>query len=141
VVVASVLGLWLWAPLEARGGQLIWEKAADVHQFFENHPELAGLPEARRVKEEVARLAHNRLIPKWGGVHLCEGAWDDTGDPYWGGLQMDREFQAGYGSEFLRWWGLAHAWPPWAQMTAAERAYRSGRGLAPWPTCGQYAWS
>jgi hypothetical protein len=85
----------------------------------------------------LAPLPHLRV---WECIHPKEGAWNDTGDPYWGGLQMDRSFMAAYGADFERehagegWGGLgfADAWTPREQMEAAERAYRA-RGLTPWP--------
>jgi hypothetical protein len=67
-------------------------------------------------------------------IHRFEGAWRSrTGNGYYGGLQMDRSFQRMYGREFLARWGTADNWPVWAQLTAAVRAYRSGRGFTPWP--------
>jgi hypothetical protein len=67
-------------------------------------------------------------------IHRYEGAWDsNTGNGYYGGLQMDLAFQSLYGGEYLRRWGTADAWPVWAQIQAAVRAYQSGRGFGPWP--------
>lgn len=67
-------------------------------------------------------------------IHRYEGAWDEnTGNGYYGGLQMDLSFQGSYGADFLRRWGTADNWPPWAQLQAAVRAYQSGRGFYPWP--------
>jgi Transglycosylase-like domain len=67
-------------------------------------------------------------------IHHYEGAWDaNNGNGYYGGLQMDLGFQSLYGPEFLRRWGTADRWPVWAQLEAAARAYRSGRGFTPWP--------
>jgi hypothetical protein len=67
-------------------------------------------------------------------IHRYEGAWDaNTGNGYYGGLQMDRRFQLRYGPEFVDRWGTADHWPAWAQLLAATRAYRSGRGFYPWP--------
>ena len=67
-------------------------------------------------------------------IHRYEGPWNaDTGNGYYGGLQMDLSFQASYGAEFLRRWGTADAWPAWAQIETAARAYQSGRGFYPWP--------
>jgi hypothetical protein len=66
-------------------------------------------------------------------IHRYEGAWDDGGGPYYGGLQMDYAFQAAYGPEFLRAYGTADNWPPAIQITVAMRAYLSGRGFGPWP--------
>ncbi|HEV7640610.1 MAG TPA: hypothetical protein VGO39_07085 [Gaiellaceae bacterium] len=78
-------------------------------------------------------------IPPWLSdsflcIHHYEGAWSaNTGNGYYGGLQMDLSFQASYGADFLRRWGTAEAWPVWAQLQAAARAYQSGRGFSPWP--------
>ena len=67
-------------------------------------------------------------------IHRYEGAWNaNTGNGYYGGLQMDLSFQASYGAEFLRRWGTADSWPAWAQVQTAARAYQSGRGFYPWP--------
>lgn len=75
----------------------------------------------------------------WLCIHSYEGSWTDSGDPYWGGLQMDRGFMDTYGKDFQkRFHGLANVWPVWAQMAAAERAYSSGRGYGPWPNTARY---
>jgi hypothetical protein len=67
-------------------------------------------------------------------IHRFEGSWTaNTGNGYYGGLQMDRTFMRMYGSDYLDRWGTADAWPAWAQLEVAERAYRSGRGFLPWP--------
>lgn len=67
-------------------------------------------------------------------IHHYEGAWDsNTGNGYYGGLQMDRRFQSLYGADFVAKWGTADNWPAWAQLQVAVRAYRSGRGFYPWP--------
>ncbi|MDX6451129.1 MAG: resuscitation-promoting factor RpfA [Gaiellaceae bacterium] len=71
-------------------------------------------------------------------IHRYEGAWNaNTGNGYYGGLQMDLSFQGSYGGEFLRRWGTADNWPVWAQLQAAVRAYQSGRGFEPWPRTAQ----
>lgn len=69
---------------------------------------------------------------KWGCIHQREGSWAASNDGYGGGLQMDSSFQHSYGPEFQREYGWASNWPIWAQLIAAERAYRS-RGFNPWP--------
>jgi Transglycosylase-like domain len=67
-------------------------------------------------------------------IHHHEGAWtENTGNGYYGGLQMDLAFQRLYGAEFLTRFGTADTWPVWAQLEVAGRAYGSGRGFAPWP--------
>lgn len=74
-------------------------------------------------------------------IHRYEGAWNDPGAPYWGGLQMDMNFQQAYGSAFMSRWGTADNWPVWAQLQAGARAVAS-RGFSPWPNtarlCGLY---
>lgn len=75
-------------------------------------------------------------------IHSYEGSTtSNTGNGYYGGLQMDISFQSHYGAEFLHRWGTANNWPVWAQVTAARRARDSGRGYGPWPNtarmCGQ----
>jgi len=67
-------------------------------------------------------------------IHHYEGGWSsNTGNGYYGGLQMDIGFQRSYGSDYLTRWGTADNWPAWAQLQVAARAYRSGRGFYPWP--------
>jgi hypothetical protein len=69
----------------------------------------------------------------WWCIHRFEGAWDDHGAPYYGGLQMDLGFQRHYGSRLLNAKGTADNWSPLEQMWVAEQAYKSGRGFFPWP--------
>lgn len=66
-------------------------------------------------------------------IHAGEGAWTDPDAPYYGGLQMDMEFQRTYGPEFLRAFGTADHWPVSVQIAVAIKAYLSGRGFYPWP--------
>ena len=50
---------------------------------------------------------------------------------------MDMAFQGLYGdATSSHRWGTADNWPVWAQIEAAVRAYRSGRGFCPWPNTG-----
>lgn len=68
-------------------------------------------------------------------VHAGEGSWTaNTGNGYYGGMQMDMSFQRSYGPEFLAQYGTADNWPIYAQLLASWRAYSSGRGWHPWPT-------
>ena len=68
----------------------------------------------------------------WLCIHHYEGSWTDAGDPYWGGLQMDRTFMLTYAPRWLLAKGWANAWTPLEQMWVAERAWRT-RGFSPWP--------
>jgi hypothetical protein len=69
----------------------------------------------------------------WLCIHGHEGSWTDSGDPYWGGLQMDKGFMSTYAPRWLLAKGWADNWTPIEQMYVAERAYSSGRGFGPWP--------
>ncbi|HEY0416576.1 MAG TPA: hypothetical protein VGC78_09335 [Gaiellaceae bacterium] len=82
--------------------------------------------------------ARPQLPPSLAAAFLCihryEGSWAaNTGNGYYGGLQMDLGFQRLYGADYVARWGTADNWPAWAQLDAAARAYRSGRGFWPWP--------
>jgi hypothetical protein len=67
-------------------------------------------------------------------IHRYEGAWNaNTGNGYYGGLQMDLAFQQAYGPEFLATYGTADRWPAWAQLAAGTRAVAE-RGWTPWPS-------
>lgn len=75
-------------------------------------------------------------IGVWDSIAKCEsgGNWStNTGNGYYGGLQMDRTFWATYGQGAAR--------PDLAsreqQIEAATRARDSGRGYHPWPVCGR----
>lgn len=66
-------------------------------------------------------------------IHQYEGAWNDPGAPYYGGLQMDWNFMQAYGAAFLRRWGTADHWPIYAQLQAGRRGYQV-QGWNAWPT-------
>ena len=89
----------------------------------------------------VARQGSGRSNPphkaQWLCIHRYEGSWTDPNSPYYGGLQMDVEFQRTYGRELLRAKGTADHWTPLEQMWVAERAYRT-RGFWPWPNTARY---
>ena len=70
---------------------------------------------------------------EWRCLQRYEGAWTDSNDPYWGGLQMDQSFMQSYAPAHLLRRGWANRWSPIEQMWVAERAHRAGRGFYPWP--------
>lgn len=90
---------------------------------------------ARRTYLAYLNPPHKR---GWLCIHRYEGAWSDSGDPYWGGLQMDRGFMEAYAPRHLLAHGWADNWSPIDQMWVAERAFRSGRGYYPWPNTAHY---
>lgn len=88
------------------------------------------LEHALYAKHEKARLPHRSQLLC---IHRLEGPWDaNTGNGYYGGLQMDQAFEAAYGPAYVARWGHASNWRPVFQMLAAERAIRV-RGYSPWP--------
>jgi transglycosylase-like protein len=92
---------------------------------------VAAHPQAAR--EEIEPSA-DPLAGRFLCIHRFEGSWSaNTGNGYYGGLQMDYTFMRRYGSAELARWGTADSWPAAAQIAVAERAYRSGRGFWPWP--------
>ena len=73
-------------------------------------------------------------------IHRYEGSWpSNTGNGYYGGLQMNLGFQRTYAPWLLRAKGTADHWTPLEQMWTAEKAAKS-RGFYPWPntarSCG-----
>ena len=77
----------------------------------------------------------------WYCIHSYEGSWTDPNAPYWGGLQMDMNFQSAYGPWLLQHKGTANHWTPLQQIWAGVRAWRV-RGFEPWSNtahaCGVY---
>jgi hypothetical protein len=87
----------------------------------------------RRRLRTASRNAHNPpQLSAWLCIHRYEGRWDDSGAPYYGGLQMSYPFQQTYGGWLLREKGTADHWSPLEQIWTAVRAHRT-RGFTPWP--------
>jgi hypothetical protein len=83
------------------------------------------------------RANHPPQLNGWLCIHRYEGSWTDSGEPYWGGLQMDLGFQETYGRWLLRHKGTADHWSPLEQIWVAVRAWRV-RGFSPWPNTARY---
>jgi hypothetical protein len=103
--------------------QSLWRDAAWLRKYAEYHIANAQ----QRVRPRI------NMYSAWMCIHSHEGSWTDSGDPYWGGLQMDRGFMTTYAPRWLLRRGWANRWSPAEQMMVAERAYSSGRGFWPWP--------
>lgn len=78
-------------------------------------------------------IQHHETGDAWTGHWRA-----NTGNGYYGGLQMDRDFMLTYGSEYVRLWGWANNWPIRVQIRVAARAYHGyagygPRGFGPWP--------
>jgi len=108
-----------------------WQALIGVPQT----PPGGNLHRWRRLARALATRAHRPPhLSQWLCIHRYEGSWTaNTGNGYYGGLQMDLGFQRAYGYRLLRVKGTADRWSPLEQMWVAERAHRSGRGFAPWP--------
>jgi hypothetical protein len=73
------------------------------------------------------------LIRAFECIHQYEGAWTaNTGNGYYGGLQLDQNFMRSYAPRLLQARGTADHWTPAQQITTAIVAHTS-RGFAPWP--------
>jgi hypothetical protein len=116
---------WRWQALigSARTRRSIRPSTRAVLRFW-----------ARTAAHAYVRAIHPPHEAAWLCIHRYEGSWRDSGDPYWGGLQMDRGFMSGYAPRYLLKRGLADRWSPLEQMWVAERAYRGGRGFYAWPS-------
>jgi hypothetical protein len=71
-------------------------------------------------------------------IHKYEGSWRDPNAPYYGGLQMDLQFQRSHGMIFLRRKGTANHWRIREQILVGWIAKASGRGYHPWPNTARY---
>jgi hypothetical protein len=124
-----------------------WQRVMGVSPAPAGGRELANL-DAREVKQAAelwrkrSDAAYRRALKpphlrQFLCIHRYEGSWTDTGDPYWGGLQMDVSFQRTYGGYLFQKKGTADNWSPLEQIWAAEKALRS-RGFYPWPNTARY---
>lgn len=139
--------------------RLAWHSTTTIH-FFQNHPHILyrgplkirhkawRIVAARKWTLTVAKRLHDEAVAalqpprpphynEWMCIHSHEGSWTDPNAPFYGGLQMDYEFQSTYGAELLAAKGTADHWTPLEQMWVAERAYRT-RGFGPWPNTARY---
>jgi hypothetical protein len=92
----------------------------------------------RRSRRAYQRAMNPPHEPQFRCIHRHEGAWTaNTGNGYYGGLQMDISFQRAYGPRLLRRKGTANGWTPMEQIWVGERAFREGRGFYPWPTAAR----
>jgi len=78
----------------------------------------------------------------WLCIHSHEGGWaEDSGNGYFGGLQLSLAFQQTYGSSLLASLGTANHWSADQQIGVAESAWRiNGYNvrwlLSQWPVSG-----
>jgi len=122
-----------------RSAHLSWRRSQVRH-------ELAFWRSKDRRTRSIARVPLSVRIPRWSEWHciarfesLSTWSMSPTSEPssggsYWGGLQMDIEFQHTYGADMIRRHdgGLANTWTAPEQIIVANRAWET-RGFAPWP--------
>jgi hypothetical protein len=111
------------------------ERARDAHEAWV--AEVAARRASNRARDASTSGSFSGSV-NWDAIAECEshGNWSiNTGNGYYGGLQMNMGFWEGYG-------GLQFAPRPdlaskTQQIAVAERAY-AVRGLSPWPYCGRF---
>jgi hypothetical protein len=107
-------------------------------------PRAARTPAARAEQLALWRAGSRWLarrsesIPHYDALmciadHESSRTWGiSTGNGYYGGLQMDRQFQRTYAPRLYRTKGTADNWTAEEQLWTAERAI-AARGFSPWP--------
>jgi len=106
--------------------------APPTFAFWQSRAAAAALGIARYAPRPL--FTRDRLLTELMCIHHHEGRWtSNTGNGYYGGLQMNIKFQLTFGSAFFGRWGTADNWPIWAQVVVARRAYSNGLGFTPWP--------
>jgi hypothetical protein len=120
---------WRWQDLMAKQRTPAGKGELDI-----SHPHRRWVTRLWRSRAHTAktRAHHPPRYREWMCIHRYEGGWRLIDGPYYGGLQMNIEFQRTYGPELLARKGTAERWTPIEQIWVAERAYRS-LGYQPWP--------
>lgn len=114
--------------------QLKHDTLAGDHHWIARDRAYVKFLQRKLAPKRYLASAQSWLVNAFLCIHRYEGAWNDYGDPYWGGLQMDRSFMYHYGGWAIRkFGGFANVWPPGVQIAVAITAYNSGRGFGPWP--------
>ncbi len=116
-----------------RTGRRAWHAVNEARAIF-----IRARAKLVVVRRSLQALRHPLIVHRadWLCIYSHENGgygWRaNTGNGYFGGLQMDLEFQRDYGAALLRQKGTADHWTPDEQMAVAERALRT-RGFWPWP--------
>ena len=124
-----------------------WQRITGTRRWPTRYLELRT--DSLDLHQELLRLWKNRALAAraralrppnregWLCIHRYEGAWNaNTGNGFYGGLQMDVGFQRKYGSWLVRTKGLAHRWTAIEQMWVAERGRRV-QGWYAWPNASR----
>lgn len=132
---------WRWQSLmrKPRTPSAFTERRADNENYIEWVRDLW----LRRASEAERQAENPPHRDEWLCIHRYErhpaqGWATQTGNGFYGGLQMNIDFQRTYGPDLLQRKGTANTWTAVEQMWVAERAHRSGRGFYPWPNTARY---
>ncbi len=121
------------APSGGEGAATYWITEFRRRWKAERRDSRARAATVRALRRSLRAVPYpHRLEQQFMCIHSFEGRWDDAGAPYFGGLQMDRDFQLAYGRPYVEAFGWADRWPVSVQIAVAIRAYLD-RGFAPWP--------
>lgn len=153
---------WMTAPRYAKCWQVTGWQRRRVCRIARSEVEehTARLANVRRMIEKLTAVAGPiGNVSAWNCIHGYEDGgfgWTvNTGNGYYGGLQMDLEFQRDHGLDLLLAKGTADNWTPYEQMVVAQRAHdgvrtsqhRNGavyfwkdrpRGYHPWPNTARW---
>lgn len=117
-----------------------WLRSRYAPRTLQRVDEISWSRHALRWHLALLRQYRSKLEPRytdlgaWLCIHAGEGSWtSNTGNGYFGGLQMDYGFMRTYGPGLLAVKGTADRWTPAEQIMVARRARDSGRGYFPWP--------
>lgn len=130
------------APVEERG--IDTRKATRSYWRPPVKPHHKAKPK-RKVSLPHPQVSHVIGTGVWDRIAQCEsgGNWhDNTGNGYFGGLQMDMEFWHTYdGTKFASRPDLATREEQIIVATRARDGYKHypARGYGPWPVCGKRA--
>ncbi len=137
-IVEARKKVWLWQRVMHRKlavPKLTQEELAATSAEYQERALAYWRQRVQRVRARAMNPPHER---QFRCIHRHEGPWTaNTGNGYYGGLQMDVSFQRSYGPRFVRAKGFAHRWKPLEQIWVGERALRQGRGFYPWPTAAR----
>lgn len=96
-------------------------------------------PAAKVTKRPPQRWLEHAFLCIYRHERGRAGWATNTGNGYYGGLQMDLGFQQTYGREYLVRFGTANRWPASVQMAVGISGWID-RGFQPWPntakSCG-----
>jgi hypothetical protein len=127
---------WRWERLMRKRRSHASRAAERTSDAVERRAILAMWKRKAALRKHQAQ--HPPRLRAWLCIKRYEGPWNDPRPPYYGGLQMDLDFQRTYAPELVRSKGTADKWSAIEQIWVAERAYRSGRGFTPWPNTARY---